>query len=382
MPAFTVIGDPTLNRTQLFIDAARAAGVDAEVCSYLDILGDKDGWREKLHDRLVRIETPGRDFEVDIGIRRLGASLCDDTPFSRYSSEELATLKCDAGRIFGTRQWYVGLIELLSKIQAAALRSGAQFMNRPQDIITMFDKSSCHQELQLAGAPVPRALPTPPKDFESLMAALHAENWTRAFLKPRYGSAGNGVVALAFSGDKMVATTAVQVAGSGDKSFLYAGSKLRPYTRRPEIERLINTLCREPLHVEEWVPKAGFAGRTFDIRVVTIRGRACHLMLRRSKGPITNLHLDAEKGSEELLKENAGSDAVALVRATAESVAAHFKKSLYMGIDIALTPTFKRAVVLEVNAFGDLLEGVQWRGGDTYTWEIRAALDRDWPPAP
>jgi glutathione synthase/RimK-type ligase-like ATP-grasp enzyme len=82
-----------------------------------------------------------------------------------------------------------------------------------------------------------------------------------------------------------------------------------------------------------------------------------------------------------MLIERAGSEAVALVRETAERAAACFHDSLCMGVDVALTPSFHQARVLEVNAFGDLLEGVTWRGADTYTWAVRAALKRDWPPS-
>jgi hypothetical protein len=49
--------------------------------------------------------------------------------------------------------------------------------------------------------------------------------------------------------------------------------------------------------VEEWVPKAGIADHTFDLRIVTIAGQPRHTVLRLSKAPMTNLHLGAHRGA-------------------------------------------------------------------------------------
>jgi hypothetical protein len=44
------------------------------------------------------------------------------------------------------------------------------------------------------------------------------------------------------------------------------------------------------------MPKAGIDGRTFDLRVLVIAGRARHAVARLSRGPMTNLHLLNERG--------------------------------------------------------------------------------------
>jgi hypothetical protein len=49
-----------------------------------------------------------------------------------------------------------------------------------------------------------------------------------------------------------------------------------------------------------------------------------------------------------------------------------FPASMYAGLDLLLTPGFRRHAVLEVNAFGDLLSGVLHDGADTYEAELRA----------
>ena len=52
--------------------------------------------------------------------------------------------------------------------------------------------------------------------------------------------------------------------------------------------------------------------------------------------------------------------------------AARFPGSLYMGIDLLISPDYRSHAILEVNAFGDLLPGVLSRGVDTYTAEVLA----------
>ena len=53
-------------------------------------------------------------------------------------------------------------------------------------------------------------------------------------------------------------------------------------------------------------------------------------------------------------------------------VAELFPRSLYFGIDLMFTPSFRHHAVLEVNAYGDLLPGVLDGGDNTYEAEIRA----------
>ncbi len=375
MTSFAILGDPALNRVQLFARAARDANAGVTILSYADILaGRAPDWSESVAGHLLRLESPGRDFSIELDLLRRGARIGVEPRFSAWPETALADLTRDAGLLFAGRQWYLGWRDLLNEIATAAEHQRATFLNHPAEIAETFDKPACHARLLAAGVPVPPALP-PPESFDDLIASLRAAGWLRAFLKPSHGSGAGGVVALAGDGrGRWLATTAVELAGPADAPRLYATRRLRTYRDLGQIRLLVDALCRERLHVEAWVPKAGLAGRTFDVRVVVIGGRACHLVLRLARGPITNLHLDAEKGPESLLAERAGPAAVALLRHVAERAAACYPRSLTLGVDLALTPDFRDARVLEVNAFGDLLEGVRWRGLDTYACTVRAAL--------
>ncbi|MEH2327422.1 MAG: hypothetical protein V7K32_28470 [Nostoc sp.] len=49
---------------------------------------------------------------------------------------------------------------------------------------------------------------------------------------------------------------------------------------------------------------------------------------------------------------------------------------LYCGVDLLILPDWKTHVILEINAFGDLLPGILWNGMDTYTSGVKAVLER------
>jgi hypothetical protein len=173
------------------------------------------------------------------------------------------------------------------------------------------------------------------------------------------------------------ATTTVEVVREGGELRLYNSRRVRVYQARAGIVELIDALCRHGVHVEEWLPKAGFGGRVFDLRVVVIRRRARHVVVRGSRSPITNLHLLNERGDVQALRARMGSVAWKAAMVTCERAKGCFPNSLYAGLDLVIAPDFRRHAVVEVNAFGDLLPGVLSEGQDTYEAELRALL-----PAP
>jgi len=371
----TVIGDPALNRTQFFLRAAGTAGVPAGALPYSEILAEGSDWPRLLAGRLVKLESPGRDFAVHRRLLQRGGVVGVEPGCSHWPVDRLPAAEAGPGLVYGTRQWYLGWRNLLEEVAARGGPAGAEFLNAPADIAEMFDKPACHARLRAAGVPVPDALASP-RSCDDLYASLEAARWHRVFLKSSHGSAANGVIALARHHGRVRAYTALELAAVHGEDRLYSTRRLRLYDDPAVVRRLIEALCRERVHVERWIPKAGLDGRTADVRVVVIGGRACHLLVRLAEGPITNLHLGALKAGEEALAATAGNAAVARLRSVAERAAACYPASFCVGVDLALTPDFRRALVLEVNAFGDLLEGWLWQGADTYTWQVRLIQER------
>jgi hypothetical protein len=155
---------------------------------------------------------------------------------------------------------------------------------------------------------------------------------------------------------------------------LYNSRRQRVYQDLDEIVRLIDALCCHRVYAEQWLPKAGIAGRTFDLRMVVIDGQVRHIVPRLSRTPMTNLHLLNSRGDWSMVRERLRPDACEHLLETCRRTLACFPHSLYAGLDVVISPDFRRHVVLEVNAFGDQLPGILCEGRDTYSWEVNCAL--------
>jgi len=345
----TVVGNPDNRRVRLFADAVRAAGLPPPAVL---------PWREVAAGRVpvdpatvVRVDSPGEDAEVDRLLRRA------DRPASH-------------GEIIGTSQWYRGLVIAARRLAA----TGAPLLNPPDDLAVLFDKRRCHAVLHAAGVPVPAALTA------GTYADVRAAAWPRVFVKPAHGSSASGVLAVAFGPRGRVrALTSVEYAGGR----LYNSLRVRRYGTEREVASIVDSLAVDGLHVERWYPKAGYAGRTVDLRVVVIAGRPTHVVVRASRSPMTNLHLGNARGDVAGLRAVAGPRAWTAALDTCVRVAGLFPGSLHVGVDLMFAPGWRRHAVAEVNAFGDLLPGLlSAQGRDTYAEEVHALASGRFVPCP
>ncbi|CAA9252779.1 MAG: FIG00638667: hypothetical protein [uncultured Chloroflexia bacterium] len=369
-----VVGNPDGRRVELFQAALCRLGLPpACTVAYTDLLAGRRVLPEVVREGdIVRIESPGKDWAVEQALLVAGADLVDRSRFEHLPREAILRMPFDRGRILPSRQWYRGWCALLQTV-AHQLRECPphRLMLSPDDIAIMFDKPACHARLQAAGIAVPPSLGEV-DSFHALAARMESLKWPRVFVKLAHGSSASGAVALETSRERMQAFSTVEVVESSDGLTLYNSRRLQTYRRPAEIARLIDALCRHRIHVERWLPKAGIAGRTFDLRVVVIAGQARHVVVRMSRGPMTNLHLLNARGDIDAVAARMGVDAWAAARETCEHAMACFPDSLYGGIDLLVEPGYRRHAVLEVNAFGDLLPDVVWQGQDTYMAEVNA----------
>jgi hypothetical protein len=202
---------------------------------------------------------------------------------------------------------------------------------------------------------------------------MRQRNWTRVFVKLAHGSSASGAVAYRFTGAHHQAITTVEKISQNGDLHLYNTRHIQMYQDQREIATLIDALCRQRVHVEYWIPKAGYANRTFDLRIVTIAGRACHMVVRLSQSPMTNLHLGSVRGNAAEVQTRAGETRWQQALQTCERAASLFS-SLYIGVDLLFTPDFRRHAILELNAFGDLLPGILHDEQETYSSEIVAVI--------
>jgi hypothetical protein len=382
--AFVVVGNPGCRRVALFQEAlTRCRLRPAMLVPYAELLAGRMTLEQVVRSgTVVRLESPGRDFEVEKALLAAGANEADAFGPTRINRHAAAQLEFDKGRIWYPRQWYLGFRATLRRLAEQLSRCPPHVLtNRPADIEVLFDKNRCQELFARQGIPVPRGL-GPVHSFAQLHERMRQTGCQRVFVKFAHGSSASGVVAYQISGARQQALTTVEMVRRQGELLLYNSRRIRRYHRPDEIVALINALAREGVRVEEWMPKAGINEHVFDLRIVVIAGQVRHVVVRMSRNPMTNLHLLSRRGDLPALLTRMGPEAWQAARRTCEQAAAVFPRSLHLGVDLLITPGYRRHAVLEGNAFGDLLPDVLSEGVDTYEAEIRAVVTNKWPSCP
>jgi glutathione synthase/RimK-type ligase-like ATP-grasp enzyme len=369
-----LIANPETRRVQLFQQALERCELSpARLVSYADLLADRcDLAQFDSPHTIFRFDAPERSFEVDRGFIAAGAELEPSGRHQRISASAAMELLEDLGRIWYQHQWYLGWCDRL-QIWTANLQG--RILNHPEDIIIMFDKVRCQQILAAAGIPIPPILSidrnSPKSKIDRLMDERKIQ---RVFIKLAHGSSASGVVAYERCGRfERAITTVERVVKDGELRF-YNSRLIRQYRDAEAIADIINFLAPESIQVETWLPKARLAGREFDVRVVVIGGKACQAVMRVGNSPMTNLHLGNDRREIADLPAGLSPSVWAKMLATCESAAACFPHSFYCGIDLLVAPNYQDHYIIEMNTFGDLLQGITWQGEDTYATEVRMLL--------
>jgi hypothetical protein len=263
---------------------------------------------------------------------------------------------------------------MLRKIQAVLQTiPDIRVTHPPSDIEIMFDKRLCHQRCSKHTVPVPPHLGNV-HSFDELMVKMASLQINRVFIKLANGSSASGVVALETNGTYLQAHTSVELVRTEQSFKLYNSLKIRCYRNLRDISDIVDALCKEGAHIERWMPKAGWQGHCCDMRVITIAGEAQHAVLRLSKSPMTNLHLGNRRGNLSEFLVYLGEDRWTKVKKICQHAASVFPQSLHTGVDLLFSPGFKHNTVAEINAFGDLLPNVTYKGLDTYEAQVKECL--------
>jgi len=341
-------------------------------------------WEGLLQDvpRFLRLESPGRNWNVEQQFLLRGAKIEDEEAcrgWRRLSPEIIRSLPNSPGRVLPMRQWFLGWRQTLQELSIWTMQRGfaSRWLCPPEDVVCMFDKLACHHELEKAGVAVPPVLGIP-ANFDELWEWMRETGRKRIFLKPCHGSSASGIVALETNQAEIQAFSTIQLIETVDGVQLYNQRRIQVWRGAAEVRRLVDAVCAERCLAQVWIPKAGFSGCPFDLRVVVIGRRARHVMMRLGRGPMTNSQLLGGKGDVEMLRHRMGEDAwLGMLNTCEQAMAKCFPLSLYAGFDVLIEPDFRSARILEVNAFGDLLPRILDQGRDTYEWEVAESLKRD-----
>jgi hypothetical protein len=373
-----VIGTPRDRRIQLLQEALSNLKLPAaRIASYADLLAGRIHLDELVQSgSIVRVESPGRDFDVEKQLLMAGAASAALEPYMHVDQETIARAEFDKGRIWFPRQWYLGFCQCLRQISEQLDTCPSHHrMNAVPEIETMFDKPACHALLSAHDLPVPRSLGVV-NSFDTLIDAMQKQRCFRVFIKLAHGSSASGAVAYQWDGDRHRAITTVEVVSENRQTRLYNSRRVRTIFDVTEIRRLIDALCRHRVHVEQWIPKAAHHNQVFDLRAVVIGGKVRHCIVRLSDSPMTNLHLLNGRTSLDSLSGQMPPGTWASAVDTCQNAALLFPGSLHCGIDLMFQPGYRQHHILEINAFGDLLPGLLDQGQSTYEAEIGALREQ------
>jgi hypothetical protein len=362
----TLIGNPESRRVKGFVDAAARHGRRVNVVSYADAF---HGRFATPFRGVVRIDSPGECAETSRLVLRAGIEPLSVEGGSPISDRQIERLQFERGAILHPRQWYIGFRQVLRTLESRCDSASVRWMSSPQSILTAFDKLACLELWQNAGLPVPQRHPqvTSYQHLRELVRDRHA----RLFLKLRYGYSAMGAIALEWRDSLVRAITTVQVMRSNGGVKLFVTKQPQVLLRDSEIEWLVDTLAAEELVVEAWLPKARWNGLPFDLRVVTIGGKAYHAVGRANASPFTNLNLDAARINRDDLVADLGNK-WEHVEALCVAAAQQLPDAGMLGIDLLIRPCRKKFVLLEANAFGDYLPGLLFRGITTWDAQLRS----------
>jgi len=371
---FAIIGNPENRRVGMFRDAlARQGQPEPHVIAWRALAEEEQSAETVIaalpeEPAFVRIDSFGEDFEVERLLLVRGFEDASALGAWAVSPDEVRALTYDRGRIFAPRQQHCGFLRVLGELERALeKRPWLRVLSAPKSIGRLFDKRACAVAFAEAQVPIPEPLANVGSVSE-LGARMSEAGMSRVFVKLTCGSSAS-CLAL-YDAERPWLFTSMEM--EGDR--LYNSLRPRRYTDGTAIDRLLAFLFREGSHVEAAVPKARIGGQFFDTRMLVIGGEVAFTIVRKSRHPITNLHLGGTRGTLEELASLVPEPVLAAAHDSCRRVFA-LHDCLHFGIDVMFTADLEGHRVLEANAFGDLLPNLQRDGLDVYEWQIRRALE-------
>ena len=274
----------------------------------------------------------------------------------------------------------VSLQEMEKKIREyqALLQSledtDAVFLNAPKAVSDLLDKKKCKLRLQNAGVAVTKMLSGQAENAEQLITWMQEIRTSGVFIKPVCFSGAAGVTAFRFQPHtkKMVAYTSCKLVNGElvNTKTLYCMEDAK------EICDLLNALLKLKVMVERWHPKAVFQGKSYDLRVVYQFGHIAHIVVRQSKGPVTNLHLNNQALDIQAIGLN--ETTLKEIEELCKQAVSLFPGLSVAGIDILIEKNINKPCIIEMNGQGDLIYQDIYRDNRIYKEQIVKLTERMW----
>jgi hypothetical protein len=369
-PRYVVLANPESLRWKAYAPelsafwTARGVTPEVEVVSWRDLIerdGDLDGMRAFDQPAIVRLESPGRDWQVAQFLLRAGSREQGE------DGEHWLSLPYAKGRLVRPGLLYAGFCRVLRRLRDGLdRRPHLRPIADPIEVAEMFDKNATSARLAQAGVPVPPSLPAP-ATVEALLSELRDRRFDTAYVKLNTGSSASGIAVVRPMDDPPWAISSI-VRLDGE---MYSTRRLRRHGGT-DLDAVLGFLLPEGVCVQQGIRMAQIDGQNFDVRVVMIHGKPACTIFRLSNQPMTNLHLGGRRGDVRQCR------AAIPTRAWLDGLdhcitTARLYRSAVVGIDLLFENGSLRPFVLEVNAFGDFFPNLtDEQGRSVHHVEIEA----------
>ena len=254
--------------------------------------------------------------------------------------------------------------ETLQRLSEMSLPDDVCFLNTPDALLRALDKKETKQVLMDRGLKVTPMLPSP-RSFDELRELL-ADCGRGCFLKPRYGSGAGGIMAVRYQPNRnkwVVYTTLQQVDG-----VIHNTKRINRLSTEKEMIPLAEAVMQTEAILEEWIPKEQLQGENYDLRVVCRESEIDYIVVRCSKGSITNLHLNnkAHWWNELSLPEVVRQQIYFQCQEAVQSLDLQ-----YAGVDVLIERGTDIPYIIEVNGQGDHVYQDMFAHNSIYIQQIK-----------
>jgi hypothetical protein len=374
-PRYVAIANPGSRRWQVYQGELlafwdeRGVRPAVEVVPWPEVIardGCLDGLAAFDAPAVVRLESPGRDFETTRRLLGAGSREVADAPALDWQS-----LPYRKGLLLHPRLLYRGFRRVLGGLRRALdRRPHLRPLACTLAVAELFDKNATAARLAAAGVPCPPSFAAPDTSPD-LIDELIRRRFRTAYVKLNTGSSASAMAVVHALDEPPWGVGTVVRLGDG----FYSTRRLRRYSGG-ELTDVLGFLLGEGVCVQQGVRMAQVDGQNFDVRVVVVYGRPAATVFRLSSLPMTNLHLGGRRG------DPAACRAAVPPRAWLDGLdhcveAARLYYAAMVGVDLLFEQGYLRHFVLEVNAFGDFFPGlVDERGRSPHRVEIEETARR------
>lgn len=321
-----VVSNSLSKRIEYFIEAGKHLQVEVRFMTY-----------GELFNRLPQLRQ---------AVIKLEPCVSDETNFLKYAL---------------LNQAYKETLQRLGEIR---LSDDVCFLNTPHALLRALDKKETKQVLMDRGLKVTPMLPSP-RSFDELRELLTGCG-RGCFLKPRYGSGAGGVMAIRYQPNRnkwVVYTTLQQVDG-----VIHNTKRIHRLTTEKEMIPLAEAVMQTEAILEEWIPKEQLQGENYDLRVVCRESEIDYIVVRCSKGSITNLHLNnkAHWWNELSLPEVVRQQIYFQCQEAVQSLDLQ-----YAGVDVLIERGTDIPYIIEVNGQGDHVYQDMFAHNSIYIQQIK-----------